>query len=180
MSHYKMKGLLILMIVSVVYTCSTDPELCVCYRRKTLAFCVDKDLSQPPIFPTKILTHLKHLSLIGNRIPYITQEYIKQLTSIIAIDLRAQRLVVNCTLLSTLQNIVKSDCPRILVNDARPNGSTQEPDITIIHTEPPVIRTKHRNLALSLGIVCILAVIIISSLAKGYTVFSKNGRAVMV
>ena len=76
MSHYKIKGLLILMTVSVVYACSTDPKLCVCYQWKTFAFCVDKDLSQLPVFPTNILTHLKHLSLIGNPIAYISQEYI--------------------------------------------------------------------------------------------------------
>ena len=175
-----MKYVLLLVLIAGVNGCSFHPRLCTCYNHVTLVFCVDKDMSQPPTFPSRILTYIKHLNLIGNRIAYVTPDYIKLFPSIITVDLRAQRVAVNCTLLNILQNIVKSDCPRIFVNDTSNKTTTQEPELATIPTQPPIIRTRTRKLALSLGILCILVIIIISLLAKGYTTFCVKDQSEIV
>ena len=168
--YFTMKLCMLLVGVSLVSTCSIQPMVCTCYRQQTLAFCVDKNLNRPPRFPSSIVQKLKRLSLIGNHLTYLSREYVEQFNSIVSIDMRAQRVTVNCTLLRTLQN-VRSDCARVQNsswNTATPvkSTSTGQTISFLPSILPPKVHHQHPDIALSVGIWIIIVVILGGIAAK--------------
>ena len=109
---------ILFLMLTRVHTCNVQPVVCTCYIQQTIAYCVDKNLNQPPTFPRTIASQLKRISLVGNRIKSLLPKYVNQFPNMLSIDFRAQRVKVNCTSLLALQYRpkIQSDCPYPPIN----------------------------------------------------------------
>ena len=112
-----------------------------------------------PTFSPKIREHLKHLSLIGNKIKYVSLNYVKEFASIESIDMRAQRVPVNCTMLTVERNIMRSDCLGTLVNDSAKGVIKGINVVTLPSEAPPICFPATSYVALFLSVIVMFKMI---------------------
>ena len=169
-----MKYLIALAIFTCVGCCSVEPNTCTCYKRKTLAYCVDRNMSRPPTFPRRTASHIKYLNLIGNKLQYLTNGYIRGFSALAVVDIRAQRVPVNCTLLAQLRHklVIRSDCSGLssnissflIVTEKKP----KEPDTPTIPVD--ILRNSKEDIDDStiyiiIGVCCVLAFLTVTAMS---------------
>ena len=115
-------GLIILFIT--LYVNRTDGQCvqfiaCQCYDSRYIVRCDFAGLTHGPVFSSQVASKIRHLSLRGNSISYINASYMHLFPHLQLIDLRAQNVTVNCTML------VRRLSPVYILTDCKPSVTTK-------------------------------------------------------
>ena len=100
----KMTGLLLFSFheLAIVASAALDKEDCKtkgcrCFKENTIAMCVELNLTGLPAFNPIVSQNITLLNLVGNRIWCIQRQYMTTFHHLKVLDLRGQRIPVNCT-----------------------------------------------------------------------------------
>ena len=106
---------------------------CRYYVENFTVMCTDLRLTYMPQLDPAWVPNITRLNFVGNNIVYVDPHYIAKFSNLKLLDLRGQRVAINCTTVNSLPTslIVLSDCPQ---NETRSRNNTHataaSPDFT--------------------------------------------------